>query len=152
MTATQINSNSSTPALRTLAEFGIVDASTVSTASYYVDAVIRPNISYREYSTVFFDDRESQRRVVLKLMLQTKKKGTKKVPVPNATPHFVVSTLKGYDAVKNMWGGTSHDEKQIELTLEEAAAFHLQFEQIRAGMVKEPHHWTWYPRNLSLAS
>lgn len=150
MTATQINS--STPALRTLTDFGIADMTTVSTASYYADVVLRPKIIYREHSTVYFDDRVNQRRLVLKLMLETKKKGNKKVPVPTSTPHFVVSTLKGYDDDKNMWGGSSHDEKQIDLTLEEAAALHLQFEQIRAGMVKEPHHWTWYPKNLSLAS
>lgn len=150
MTASQINMEA--PALRTLADFGLVDVAKITTASYFVDAVAGRKVSYRENETVYFDDPDNQRRVVLRLVLETMKHRGKKIPVPESLPRFTVSTLKGYDQQKNMWGIGSHEENSVDLSLEEAAAFHRQFEEIRAGMVKEPHHWTWYRSDLARAS
>lgn len=150
MNAAQINSETTT--LRTLADFGVEDLTKVATASYYVDAVAGRKITFRETSTVYFDFPDQQRRVVLGLTLETKKSRGKKVPVQDSLPRFRVSTLKGYDKIKNMWGTESHDERSVELTLEEANAFSLQFEEIRSSMVKEKNHWTWYPHQLAMAS
>lgn len=150
MNAAQINN--AAPAPRTLADFGLVDPAKVSCASFYIDAVTGPKITFREVGTVYFDDLENQRRVVLYLTLETKKRGNKKVPVPTSIPRLKVSKLSGYDPVKNIWGQGGHEESNVELTVDEAAAFHQQFEALRAGMVKEKHHWTWYRSDLALAS
>ncbi|MDF9779021.1 hypothetical protein [Pseudomonas baetica] len=150
MNAPQINN--AAPAPRTLADFGLVDPAKVSCASYYVDAVTGPKITFREVGTVYVDDLENQRRVVLYLTLETRKRAGKKVPVPNTIPRLKVSNLSGYDPVKNIWGQGGHEESYVELSLEEAAAFNQQFEALRAGMVKEKNHWTWYRSDLALAS
>lgn len=150
MNASQINK--AAPAQRTLADFGLVDPGKVSCASFYIDAVTGPKITFREVGTVYVDDIDNQRRVVLYLQLETRKRGGKKVPVPNSIPRLKVSNLSGYDPVKNIWGQNGHEETHVELTLEEAASFHKEFEALRAGMVKEKNHWTWYRSDLALAS
>lgn len=140
------------PAPRTLADFGLVDPAKVSCASFYIDAVTGPKITFREVGTMYVDDIENQRRVVLYLTLETRKRGDKKVPVPNSIPRLKVSNLSGYDPVKNIWGQDGHEESFVELTLEEGASFHKEFEALRAGMVKEKNHWSWYRSDFALAS
>jgi hypothetical protein len=149
MNAAQINN--AAPAPRTLADFGLVDPAKVSCASFYIDAVTGPKITFREVGTLYVDDFENQRRVVLYLQLETRKRGDKKVPVPNSIPRLKVSNLSGYDPVKNIWGRGGHEESYVELTLEEASSFHKEFESLRGGMVKEKNHWTWYRSDLALA-
>ncbi|MGE8063810.1 hypothetical protein [Pseudomonas sp. NPDC089569] len=150
MNTAQINTAAPTP--RSLADFGLVDLTKVSCASFYIDAITGPKITFREVGTVYFDDHENQRRVVLHLTVETKKRGNKKVLVPDSIPRFIVSNLSGYDPLKNIWGSGGHEESNVELTVEEAAAFRQQFEALRAGMVKEKNLWTWYRSDLALAS
>lgn len=150
MNAAQINN--AAPAPRTLADFGLVDPAKVSCACFYIDAVTGPKITFREVGKMYVDDIENQRRVVLYLTLETHKRGDRKVPVPNSIPHFKVSNISGYDPVKNIWGKDGHEESFVELTLEEGASFHKEFEALRAGMLKEKNHWSWYRSDLTLAS
>jgi len=150
MNAAQINN--AAPAPRTLADFGLVDPAKVACASFYVDGVVGPRITFREVGTMYVDDIENKRRVVLHLTLETRKRGDKKVPVPDSIPRLKVSNISGYDPVKNIWGQDGHEESFVELTLEEAVRFHKEFEALRAGMVKEKNHWTWYRSDLALAS
>ncbi|MHC5194771.1 hypothetical protein ACYSUW_13550 [Pseudomonas frederiksbergensis] len=154
MNAAQINN--AAPAPRTLADFGLVDPAKVACASFYVDGVAGtgpgPKFTFREVGTMYVDDIENQRRVVLNLTLETRKRGDKKVPVPNSIPRLKVSNLSGYDPVKNIWGQDGYDESFVDLTLEEGASFHKEFEALRAGMVKEKNHWSWYRSDLALAS
>lgn len=125
-----------------LAILNLPDLDNVVSQSFYSDAKIDGKaITFRDATTVWIDDKAAGKRVVVRLTLETKKQGGKRVPLLNATPCLRVSHLDGYDPVGNMWGGNGHEEQYLEIGVTDAWVLHLQLEAIRASMKKQTPHW-----------
>lgn len=128
-----------------LAGLGINDLSKIVSQTFDSQPQLgNRTITYREQTTVFMDDIDAEVRIVVRLTVETKKRGDKRVLVPNSFPNLQVGKLRGYDAVKNTWGNVSHDTDYLQDTdLSEAWDAHQQLEAIRSTMKREgPYNWS----------
>lgn len=128
-----------------LANVGINDLSKVVSQSFDSQPQIgKRTITYREQTTVYVDDVEAELRIVVRLTVETKRRGEKRVVVPNSFPNLQVSKLRGYDREKNSWGTISHDTEYFQdPDLKEAWAAHQQLEALRQSM-KQHGPCIWY--------
>ncbi|MCU9529347.1 hypothetical protein [Pseudomonas mosselii] len=129
-----------------LASLGVDDLSKIVSQTYDSQPQInKRSITYREQTTVFVDDVEAQLRFVVRLTVESKKRGAKRVPVENTFPSVTVSRLVGYDPEKNIWGTVSYTtEYPAEPSLNDAWETHLLLESIRSTMRKNGPY-NWYP-------
>ncbi|SBW84422.1 hypothetical protein PVE_R2G0395 [Pseudomonas veronii 1YdBTEX2] len=128
------------------ASAGITDLSKIVSLSFDLQPQInKRSITYREQTTVYVDDLESQVRLVVRLKVESKKRGAKRVVLPDSYPDVQVARLEGYDPVKHVWGTVSHTTNTLpEPELAEAWQAHQELEAIRANM-KQSDRYTWYP-------
>ncbi|WP_439126141.1 MAG: hypothetical protein ACNJA3_27625 (plasmid) [Pseudomonas rhizophila] len=129
-----------------LVNAGITDLSKIVSLSFDLQPQInKRSITYREQTTVYVDDMEAQVRLVVKLTVESKKRGSKRVQMPDSYPDLQVARLEGYDPVKHVWGTVSHTSNTVpEPELDDAWQAHQELEGIRAGM-KQNDPYTWYP-------
>lgn len=128
-----------------LAELGVHDLNKIVALSYDSQPqIVKRTITYRETTTVYVDDMEAGKRIVIRLCVDTKKRGTKRVQDPNGIPRVDVSRLEGYDPVKQLWGTESHTTEYKDASIEDAWPVHQQLESIRDTMVREGPY-NWYP-------
>ena len=129
-----------------LVSAGITDLSKFVSLSFDLQPQInKRSITYREQTTVYVDDMVAQVRIVVKLKVESKKRGAKRVQLPDSYPDLQVARLVGYDPVKHVWGTVSHTTNTLpEPELHEAWQAHQELEAVRAGM-KQNDPYTWYP-------
>lgn len=128
-----------------LVSIGVNDLSKIVAQTFDLQPQInKRSITYREQTTVYVDDVDAQLRLVVRLTVESKKRGTKRVPIPNSFPSVSISRLEGYDPEKNTWGTLSHTtEYPQEHSPDEAWEAHKQLEAIRSTM-KQDSRYNWY--------
>ncbi|HDS0957166.1 hypothetical protein [Pseudomonas putida] len=129
-----------------LASLGVDDLSKIVSQTYDSQPQInKRSITYREQTTVYVDDVEAQLRLVVRLTVESKKRGAKRVPLENTFPSVTISRLVGYDPEKHVWGAVSHStEYPAEPSLNEAWDTHQLLESIRSTM-RQNGPYNWYP-------
>lgn len=137
-----------TPLLPTslLVSAGITDLSKIVSLSFDLQPQInKRSITFHEVTTVYVDDLEAQVRLIVWLKVESKKRGAKRVLLPNSYPDVKVTRLEGYDPQKHIWGTVSHTSNNLpEPELAEAWQAHKELEAIRANMMQSDPY-TWYP-------
>lgn len=129
-----------------LESLGVDDLSKIVSQSYDSQPQIhKRSITYREQTTVFVDDAEAQLRLVVRLTVESKKRGAKRVPVENTFPSVTISRLIGYSPEENKWGTVSYTtEYPAEPSLNDAWDTHQLLESIRSTM-RQNGPYNWYP-------
>jgi len=129
-----------------LASLGVVDLSKIASQTYDSQPKLnKRSITYREQTTVFVDDVEGQLRLVVRLTVESKKRGGKRVPLENTFPSVTISRLVGYAPEENKWGTVSYTtEYPDEPSLNDAWETHLFLESIRSTM-RQNGPYNWYP-------
>lgn len=130
-----------------LARFGITDTSKIALQSFHSAVQVeKRGVTFRETTSVYFDDHEAQQRIVLTFKVDTRELRKKREPVLHGVPSCRVTVLKGYNMAIRCWGSVSHEEQSIDLSVGEAWATHLECQQLRAHM--HAYGSTWYAEPL----
>lgn len=131
-----------------LESIGVTDLNKVSSQTYESDVQFDKRImTYADRTTLYFDDPDVGRRIVLRIQVQSKKRGqTGKVLVPDSFCSARVTQLDGYDAQANMWGSVSQHSSCIEAPAALLWETHKQLEALRSQMERNSPY-IWYRSN-----
>lgn len=127
-----------------LESIGVTDLSKVSSQTFESDVQFdKRKVTYKERTTLFFDDPEAGRRIVLRIQVHSKKRGQKgKVLVPDSLCSARVTQLVGFDDQENIWGSISQSSSCIEAPAALLWETHKQLEALRDQMDRNsPYIW-----------